>query len=62
MRIFGVIPFIKLQNERRLSNNWMVKNDEKWNGGLTHLFFFFYYCFRLSYVQCLEGWNAYKEC
>ena len=31
MRIFGIIPFIKLENDTR--------NDEKWDGELSHLCF-----------------------
>ena len=53
-----VISFIKLQN----ANNYMVKNDEKWFGELSHFFSFLFFCEGggggggggLSYVWCLE--------
>ena len=52
--IFGVILFIKLQNDA-LNKGWTVKNDEKWDGELTPLI-----CFGLSYVV-IFGSSAWKN-
>ena len=44
MRIFGVIPFVKLQNDTWTTvKPWEKtnkKNDEKWDGELSHLSIF----------------------
>ena len=47
IRIFGVIPLVKLQNYKSTT----VKNSEKWNVELGHCFWVELCCFR---VQCSD--------